>query len=127
MFSFNSSVRAACPRGALIDTACRQDLGDHVQRGNSRDNAQELADIAECLVPYRQDGSRIGGSEVDHLAVVPNPNVTAVGSVIAVQAAQQGRFAGAGGAGQHDALARADVEIDAWTVPAGAGRRADAG
>ena len=80
---------------------------------HSWDDAQELANIAECLVPYRQDGSRISGSEIDHFAVVPDPDATAVCSVIPVQTAQQCRFAGAGGAGQHDALARSGVEIDA--------------
>ena len=36
-----------------------------------------------------------------------------VGAVIAVQAAHQGRFAGAGRTGQHDAFAGMDLQVDA--------------
>ena len=60
MFSFSSSARAASRAACWSMPRASQDLGDDVECGNARDDAQELADIAERLVPNREDGSRIG-------------------------------------------------------------------
>ena len=89
------------------------DLGHDVQRGHARHDAQELADIAEGVVPDGQDGARVGGGDVDHLAAMADQDAPAVGAVVAIQAAHQRRFAGARRAGQHDALAGCDRQIDA--------------
>jgi hypothetical protein len=91
----------------------QQRLGDEIERGHARDDAQELADKADGLTPELQQQARDGGGNIDHGAAVPHQDAAAIRAVIAVKRPQQSRFAASRGRIEHDALAGTHGEIDA--------------
>ena len=113
MFSRSSRSVAIRRASSCVRSAADQHLGDDIERRHARHHAEELADIAEGLVADGEDGARIGGREIDHLAAMADQDVAALRAIVAVQAAHQRGLADAGRAGQHDAFARMQFEPDA--------------
>ena len=112
MFSRSSSSVAMRRAWSCGPSRSDEDLRDDVERRHARHHAQELADIAEGRVADGEDGARIGGGEVDHLAVMADQDVAGIGAVVAIQAAHQRGLAGARRPGQHHALACMQFEAD---------------
>src|SRR4051812_36493178 len=105
--------RGGAGAGCLWRQAARgQWLRHDVERRDTRDHAEELRDVAERVAPDFPHQPRIGGGEIDRLAPVAQQDATLAGTVIAVEAAHQGGFAGARGAGKRYAFAGPDFHLD---------------
>ena len=90
-----------------------QGLRDHVDGRHPRHRAQELADIADGGAAHAQHLPWLGRGKIDHGPLMTDADAAGVAAIIAKDHFQDRRFTGAGGAGQHHALARLDVERNA--------------
>ncbi len=107
-------VRRLGARGVGCGPACDRGFRDEMERADARHHAQELADIAERLAAHREDRARVGLRDVHHRAAMADQDAPAVRPVVAVEGPHQRRLAGAGRAGQRDALSCVDFERDAF-------------
>ena len=85
-------------------------LGHDIDRGDARNDAQELADEAQRVAADIERGAGLGIRQLDPGLAVTNPDRTGLRAIVAVERAQQGALAGARGADQGHALAGRDAQ-----------------
>ena len=90
-----------------------QRLGDNVARAHARDRAQELADITDRAAAQIEDRAVAGTGDFDLASAVAQQDRARIRQIIAVDAAQQRRFARTRRPRQHEALAGERVERQA--------------
>ncbi len=90
-----------------------QRLGHHIEGGDARDDAQELAHIADAAAAQVQHLAGGGMGHIDRAGLVHQPDGASVGAVIAIDHLEDGALAGAGRAAQRHAGAGAHLEARA--------------
>lgn len=95
-------------RHAVGDGGSCHDL----EGGHPRDDAQELANIADRAAADFDDLPRFGGEEIDGFVPMYDEDFAGVRLVIGVKRAQERRLAGTGGTDKADAFTGFDREFD---------------
>ena len=93
-------------------TGVQQGFGHQIQGTHTRDDAEELADIADAFPAHTADGACGGRGHIRLAAVTADDHLPGTGQIIAVQRLEQGRFTGPGRPVQGHAFPGAHVKID---------------
>ena len=100
------------PRRITIKSRRHQGFGDKIDRGNAGDDTEELAHVSERPATGRENEAWRCRDKIDEAVVMSNHHAPAIGQIVAVERAQQGRLPGTRGPGQHHASAAFNLEIE---------------
>ncbi len=75
-----SSAPAFCRAAAGVCAARQQRLGHHVEGGDTRHHAQELADIADGVAAHGEHGARTGRGQIDQPPLMGDDDLAAFDS-----------------------------------------------
>ena len=107
-----SREAARAARRLGLETGLPRRGGDDVERGDARDDAQKLADVAHDTPPGADHLARAGGGDIEKAVAVGQQDASGVGPIGAEDDFENRRFAHSRRAAKHDALPPPHGESD---------------